>query len=205
MLDIDFGSYPFVTSSNTICAGACTGLGVAPRNIGEVYGIFKAYCTRVGNGPFPTELFDETGDQMRKIGFEFGSVTGRPRRCGWMDTVIGRYATRINGVTDFVVTKLDVLTGLDEVPICVAYDVEGVPHDEMPVNQSDFHHAKPIYETMPGWWEDITGCRSFDELPAAARAYVLRVEELIGARVSAIGVGPGRDAIIVRHDLLGED
>jgi adenylosuccinate synthase len=122
-----------------------------------------------------------------------------------MDVVIGRYATRINGVTDFVVTKLDVLTGLEEVPICVAYDVDGVRHNEMPVNQSDFHHAQPIYETLPGWWEDITGCRTFEELPTNAQAYVLRVEELIGARVSAIGVGPGRDAIIVRHDLLGED
>ena len=158
----------------------------------------------MGEGPFPTELFDDNGEFLRKVGTEYGTTTGRPRRCGWMDTVIGRYATRINGVTDFVITKLDVLTGLDTVPVCVAYEVDGVRFDEMPVNQSDFHHAKPIYEDLPGWWEDISGCRTFAELPANAQAYVLRVEELIGARVSAIGVGPSREAIIVRHDLLGE-
>ena len=204
-LDVDHGTYPYVTSSNPIAAGACTGSGVGPTRIDRVVGIAKAYTTRVGEGPFPTELFDANGEFLRKVGTEYGTTTGRPRRCGWLDVVIGRYATRINGVTDFVVTKLDVLTGLDEVPICVAYDVDGVRHNEMPVNQSDFHHAKPIYETMPGWWEDITGCRTFEDLPENARAYILRVEELIGARVSAIGVGPGRDAIIVRHDLLGQD
>ncbi|HRC64133.1 MAG TPA: adenylosuccinate synthase [Dermatophilaceae bacterium] len=205
LLDVDFGTYPFVTSSNATAGGACTGSGIPPTRVARVIAILKAYTTRVGEGPFPTELFDANGEFLRKVGTEYGTTTGRPRRCGWMDVVIGRYATRINGVTDFVVTKLDVLTGLEEVPICVAYDVDGVRHNEMPVNQSDFHHAQPIYETMPGWWEDISGCRTFEELPANAQAYVLRVEELIGARVSAIGVGPGRDAIIVRHDLLGED
>jgi adenylosuccinate synthase len=205
LLDVDFGTYPFVTSSNATAGGACTGSGIPPTRVERVIAILKAYTTRVGEGPFPTELHDADGEYLRKVGAEYGTTTGRPRRCGWLDAVIGRYATRINGVTDFVVTKLDVLTGLEQVPICVAYDVEGVRHDEMPVNQSDFHHARPIYETMPGWWEDISGCRQFDELPANARAYILRVEQLIGARVSAIGVGAARDAIIQRHDLLGQD
>ena len=202
LLDIDHGTYPFVTSSSATAGGACTGSGIPPTRVTRVIAILKAYTTRVGEGPFPTELFDDDGEFLRKTGHEYGTTTGRPRRCGWVDTVIGRYATRINGVTDFVVTKLDVLTGLERVPICVAYDVDGVRHDEMPVNQSDFHHAKPIYEYLDGWWEDITGCRTFEDLPANAQAYVLRVEELIGARVSAIGVGPGREEIIQRHPLL---
>lgn len=201
LLDVDHGTYPYVTSSNAVSAGACTGSGVPPTRIDSVIAILKAYTTRVGEGPFPTELHDDLGEFLRKAGAEFGTTTGRPRRCGWLDTVIGRYATRINGVTDFVITKLDVLTGLDKVPICVAYDVDGVRHDEMPVNQTDFHHAKPIYEEMDGWWEDISGCRTFEELPEAAQRYVLRVEELIGARVAVIGVGPGRDEIIERHPL----
>ncbi len=201
LLDVDHGTYPYVTSSNAVSAGACTGSGVPPTRIDSVIAILKAYTTRVGEGPFPTELHDDNGEFLRKTGAEYGTTTGRPRRCGWMDTVVGRYATRINGVTDFVVTKLDVLTGLPTVPICVAYDVGGVRHDEMPVGQTDFHHATPIYEELPGWWEDITACRSFDDLPANAQAYVLRVEELIGARVSAIGVGPGRDEIIERFPL----
>ena len=202
LLDIDHGTYPFVTSSSATAGGACTGSGIPPTRVSRVIAILKAYTTRVGEGPFPTELFDDDGEFLRKTGHEYGTTTGRPRRCGWVDTVIGRYAARINGVTDFVVTKLDVLTGLERVPICVAYDVDGVRHDEMPVNQSDFHHAKPIYEYLDGWWEDITGCRTFEDLPANAQAYVLRVEELIGARVSAIGVGPGREEIIQRHPLL---
>jgi len=202
-LDVDHGTYPFVTSSSATAAGACTGSGVPPTRIDRVIAILKAYTTRVGEGPFPTELFDDSGEFLRKTGAEYGTTTGRPRRCGWMDAVVGRYATRVNGVTDFVVTKLDVLTGLDQVPVCVAYDVAGVRHDEMPMSQSDFHHAKPIYEYLPGWTEDISACRSFEELPANARAYILRVEGLIGARISAIGVGPGRDAIIERHSLLG--
>ncbi|HEX5968022.1 MAG TPA: adenylosuccinate synthase [Intrasporangium sp.] len=201
LLDVDHGTYPYVTSSNAISAGACTGSGVPPTRIDSVIAILKAYTTRVGEGPFPTELHDDHGEFLRKTGAEYGTTTGRPRRCGWLDVVVGRYATRVNGVTDFVITKLDVLTGLDKVPICVAYDVDGVRHDEMPVNQSDVHHAKPIYEELPGWWEDISRCRTFDELPENARRYVLRVEELIGARVSAIGVGPGRDEIIERHPL----
>ena len=202
LLDVDHGTYPFVTSSNPTAGGACTGSGVPPTRIDRVIAILKAYTTRVGEGPFPTELLDDSGEFLRKTGAEYGTTTGRPRRCGWMDTVVGRYATRINGVTDFVVTKLDVLTGLDWVPVCVGYDVAGVRHDEMPMTQSDFHHAKPIYEQLPGWSQDISTCRSFEELPVNARAYITRVEELIGARISAIGVGPGRDAIIERHSLL---
>jgi len=201
LLDVDFGTYPFVTSSSATAGGACTGSGIPPTRIGSVIAILKAYSTRVGQGPFPTELHDDLGELLRKTGAEYGTTTGRPRRCGWVDTVVGRYATRINGVTDYVVTKLDILTGLDTVPVCVAYDVEGVRHDEMPVNQSDVHHARPIYESLPGWWEDISGCRSFEELPVNAQRYVLRLEELIGARVSAIGVGPGRDAVIERFDM----
>jgi adenylosuccinate synthase len=204
LLDVDHGTYPFVTSSNATAGGACTGSGIPPTRVDRVIAILKAYSTRVGEGPFPTELFDDMGEFLRKTGAEYGTTTGRPRRCGWVDTVVGRYATRINGVTDFVVTKLDVLTGLDKVPVCVAYDIDGVRHEEMPVNQTDFHHAKPVYEELDGWWEDISKCRSFEELPANAQAYVVRLEELIGARVSAIGVGPGRDEIISRHSLLGD-
>jgi adenylosuccinate synthase len=202
LLDVDHGTYPFVTSSSATAGGACTGSGIPPTRLDRVIGIVKAYTTRVGEGPFPTELNDDFGEHLRKTGAEYGTTTGRPRRCGWYDTVIARYAARVNGVTDFVLTKLDVLTGLEQVPICVAYDVDGTRHDEMPVNQSDFHHAVPIYEYLPGWWEDISEARTVEELPANARAYVARVEELSGARISAIGVGPARDATIVVHDLL---
>jgi adenylosuccinate synthase len=202
LLDVDHGTYPFVTSSSATAGGACTGSGIPPTRVSRVIAILKAYSTRVGEGPFPTELFDDDGEFLRKTGHEYGTTTGRPRRTGWLDAVVGRYATRINGVTDFVITKLDVLTGLERVPICVAYEIDGERVDEMPVNQSDVHHAKPIYEYLDGWWEDITACRTFEELPANAQAYVLRAEELIGARVSAIGVGPGREEIIPRHPLL---
>lgn len=204
LLDVDHGTYPFVTSSNATAGGACTGSGIPPTRIDRVIAILKAYSTRVGEGPFPTELHDDLGEFLRKTGAEYGTTTGRPRRCGWVDTVVGRYATRVNGVTDFVITKLDVLTGLDKIPVCVAYDIDGVRHDEMPVNQSDFHHAVPVYEELDGWWEDISECRTFEDLPKNAQQYVLRVEELIGARVSAIGVGPSRDATISRHSLLGD-
>jgi adenylosuccinate synthase len=204
LLDVDHGTYPFVTSSSATAGGACTGSGIAPTRVDRVVAILKAYTTRVGEGPFPTELHDDMGEFLRKTGGEYGVTTGRPRRCGWFDAVIGRYARRVNGVTDFVVTKLDVLSGLEKVPVCVAYDVDGVRHDEMPMTQSDFHHARPIYEEFPGWWEDISKARTFDELPANARAYILALEEMVGQRISAIGVGPGRDAIIARHDLLGD-
>jgi adenylosuccinate synthase len=203
MLDVDHGTYPFVTSSNSTSGGAATGSGVAPNRIERVIGIVKAYTTRVGAGPFPTELNDESGEWLRTRGFEFGTTTGRPRRTGWYDAPVARYAARINGVTDFVMTKLDVLTGLEQIPVCVAYDVDGVRVEEVPVSQSDFHHAVPIYENFPGWSEDISGARSFEELPKNAKDYVLAVEAISGSRISAIGVGPGRDAIVVRHDLLG--
>jgi adenylosuccinate synthase len=202
MLDVDHGTYPFVTSSNSTAGGASTGAGIGPNRITRVIGIVKAYTTRVGSGPFPTELDDEFGERLRSVGAEFGTTTGRPRRCGWYDAPIARYSARINGITDFVLTKLDVLTGLDEIPVCVAYEVDGVRFDEMPVNQSDFHHAKPIYENFPGWNDDISNARAFADLPANAQAYVLAVEKISGARISAIGVGPARDAIIQRHDLL---
>ncbi len=202
MLDVDHGTYPFVTSSSATSGGAATGSGIGPNRIERVIAVIKAYTTRVGSGPFPTELFDESGEFLRAAGFEFGTTTGRPRRCGWYDAPIARYTSRINGVTDFVMTKLDVLTGLAEIPVCVAYDVDGVRVEEMPVSQSDFHHAKPIYEMFPGWTEDITGVRNFADLPATAQSYVRALEAMSGARISAIGVGPGRDAIVVLHDLV---
>jgi adenylosuccinate synthase len=202
LLDVDHGTYPFVTSSSATAGGACTGSGIPPTRLDQVIGIVKAYTTRVGEGPFPTELHDDAGEHLRKVGAEYGTTTGRPRRCGWYDAVIARYAARVNGVTDFVLTKLDVLTGLEKVPVCVAYDVGGVRHDEMPVNQTDFHHAVPIYEYLDGWWEDISGARSFDDLPANAQAYVKAVEGMSGSRISAVGVGPSRDATVVVHDLI---
>lgn len=202
MLDVDHGTYPFVTSSNSTAGGASTGSGIGPNQISRVIGIVKAYTTRVGSGPFPTELDNEDGERLRQAGAEFGTTTGRPRRCGWYDAPIARYSARINGITDFVLTKLDVLTGLTEIPVCVAYDVDGVRFDEMPVNQSDFHHAKPIYEMFPGWTEDISAARTFDDLPANAQNYVRAIEAISGARFSAIGVGPARDEIIAIHDLL---
>ena len=202
MLDVDHGTYPFVTSSSSTSGGAATGSGVAPNRMERVIAVVKAYTTRVGSGPFPTELHDSSGEFLRANGAEFGTTTGRPRRCGWYDAPIARYSARINGVTDFVLTKLDVLTGLEKIPVCVAYDVDGVRVDEVPVSQSDFHHAVPIYEDLPGWTEDITGVRTFDDLPKNARDYVLALEAMSGARISAIGVGPDREAIVVRHDLL---
>lgn len=205
LLDVDHGTYPYVTSSNATAGGACTGAGIPPTRVDRVIAILKAFTTRVGEGPFPTELHDEVGDRLREIGHEFGTTTGRPRRIGWLDVVIGRYATRINGVTDFVITKLDNLDTFEQIPVCVAYEINGQRVEEMPVSQSDFHHATPVYEVLPGWKEDITGCRTFDELPDNARRYVEFVEQQIGARVSVIGVGPGRDEVIVRHDMLGRD
>jgi len=198
LLDVDHGTYPFVTSSNPTAGGAAVGSGIGPNKITRVIGILKAYTTRVGSGPFPTELLDAMGEHLRKTGGEVGVTTGRPRRCGWFDAVIGRYAVRVNGITDFFLTKLDVLSGLETVPVCVAYEVDGKRVEDMPMTQTDVHHAVPVYEELPGWFEDLSACRTFDELPANARAYVHRIEELTGAPVSAIGVGPGRDQTITR-------
>ncbi|GAA3536736.1 adenylosuccinate synthetase [Aeromicrobium flavum] len=202
LLDVDHGTYPFVTSSSATTGGACTGSGIPPTRVTRVIGIVKAYATRVGEGPFPTELFDEDGERLRTNGGEFGTTTGRPRRCGWYDAPVARYAARINGVTDFVLTKLDVLTGWDQIPVCVAYDVDGERVDEMPMTQTGFHHAKPIYEYFPGWHEDISAAREFSDLPANAQAYVRAVEAISGARISTVGVGPDREQTIVLHDLL---
>lgn len=204
LLDVDHGTYPFVTSSNPTAGGACAGSGIGPTKITGVIGILKAYTTRVGSGPFPTELLDEDGEKLRTIGGERGVTTGRPRRCGWFDAPIARYATRVNGLTDIFLTKLDVLTGWDKIPVCVAYEIDGKRSDELPMTQTEFHHAKPIYENLPGWKEDISGARTIEDLPANARAYVKYLEEISGTRISAIGVGQDRDATISLHDLLGK-
>jgi len=201
-LDVDHGTYPFVTSSNPTAGGACTGSGIGPTRISRVIGILKAYATRVGSGPFPTELEDENGERLRTIGGERGVTTGRARRCGWFDAPVARYATRVNGLTDFFLTKLDVLTGFDRIPVCVAYEIDGVRHDEIPVSQTEFHHVVPIYEELPGWTEDISGARSLEDLPANARSYVKYLEEISGAPISAIGVGQDRNATIVLRDLI---
>jgi adenylosuccinate synthase len=202
LLDVDHGTYPFVTSSNPTAGGACTGSGIGPTKISRVIGILKAYTTRVGAGPFPTELCDEDGEALRTIGGERGVTTGRDRRCGWFDAVIARYSARVNGLTDFFLTKLDVLTGWERIPVCVAYEIDGKRVEELPYNQSDFHHAKPVYETLPGWNEDITKAKSFEDLPKNARNYVKALEEMSGAPVSAIGVGPGRTQTIEINSFL---
>ena len=208
MLDIDHGTYPFVTSSNPTAGGACTGTGVGPTKISRVIGVAKAYMTRVGEGPFPTELDDAQGEWLRAQGHEYGVTTGRPRRCGWFDAVVSRYAAEVNGLTDIVLTKLDVLTGLERIPICTAYDIKGqdgaaARHTAMPTDQEAFAQAKPVYEEMPGWDEDISAVRKFDDLPQATQDYVHRLEELSGCRISAIGVGAAREQIISVHSLLG--
>lgn len=203
LLDVDHGTYPFVTSSNPTAGGASTGSGIGPTRITRVVGILKAYTTRVGSGPFPTELLDDDGERLRAIGGERGVTTGRPRRCGWFDAPIARFASRVNGLTDIFLTKLDVLSEWETIPVCVAYDVDGVRHDDIPMTQTGFHHAKPIYEHLPGWQEDISGARTLADLPARAREYVAFLESVSGARVSAIGVGQDRDATISVHDLIG--
>jgi adenylosuccinate synthase len=187
LLDVDHGTYPFVTSSSPTAGGACVGSGIGPTRITQVMGILKAYTTRVGAGPFPTELTDERGEWLRKTGGEYGTTTGRPRRTGWLDTVIARYATRVNGLTDYFVTKLDVL---------------GTRHDEVPMTQTEFHHATPVYEYLDGWWEDISAAREFDDLPKNAQRYVHAIEDLIGAPVAGIGVGPRRDQTVQLRDVL---
>nr|WP_288870620.1 adenylosuccinate synthase [uncultured Corynebacterium sp.] len=202
MLDIDHGTYPFVTSSNPTAGGALTGTGVGPTRIDRVVGVAKAYTTRVGEGPFPTELDNEVGEALRHKGGEFGVTTGRARRTGWFDAVVMRYATRINGLTDICLTKLDVLSGYPTIPVCVAYEVDGARMEEMPLDQVGFENAVPVYEELPGWEEDITGCRTFEELPKNAQDYIARLEELSRCRIQSIGVGAGREATIVRYPLI---
>jgi adenylosuccinate synthase len=202
LLDVDHGTYPFVTSSNPTAGGACAGSGIGPTRVTRVIGIVKAYTTRVGSGPFPTELLDDDGEKLRTVGHEYGVTTGRNRRCGWFDAPVARYATRINGLTDFFLTKLDILTGWKEIPVCVAYEVDGKRIEELPTNQTDFHHAKPIYEKLPGWMEDISKARSLDDLPKNAHAYIEFLEKVSGARISAIGVGAGREETIAVRDLV---
>lgn len=201
-LDVDHGTYPYVTSSNPIAAGACIGAGVGPGRIDRVIGVAKAYTTRVGEGPMPTELHDEDGERLGRLGAEFGVTTGRQRRCGWFDAPVVAQAARINGFTDIFLTKLDVLTGWEQIPVCVGYEIDGAHHDRMPITQTEFHHAQPVYEHLAGWTEDLSKCRTFDDLPQAAQVYVSRLEELVGARISGIGVGPGRGEIVSIHDLL---
>ena len=197
ILDIDFGSYPFVTSSNTICAGACTGLGVAPSAVGEVFGIFKAYCTRVGSGPFPTELTDSTGQKIRDLGYEYGSVTERPRRCGWIDLVALRYAVMINGVTQLIMMKSDVMDNFDTIKLCVAYQIDGVETEDFPfeINES----TQPIYVELPGWKTNMTKMQSENEFPEEFNAYLSFIEESLGLHIKIVSVGPDREQTIVRY------
>lgn len=202
LLDVDHGTYPFVTSSNPTAGGACTGSGIGPTRISRVVGILKAYTTRVGSGPFPTELHDADGDRLRAIGGERGVTTGRDRRCGWFDVPIARFAGRVNGLTDFFLTKLDVLTGWEKIPVCVAYEVDGRRTDDLPMTQTEFHHATPVYEMLPGWDEDISAAREVSDLPPNARAYVQFIEDAAGVPVSAIGVGQDRVATISVRDLI---
>ena len=196
MLDVDHGTYPFVTSSNPIAGGVCAGAGIGPGRIDRIIGVVKAYTTRVGSGPFPTELHDADGDRLREVGGEFGTTTGRPRRCGWYDAVIARYAARVNGLTEFFLTKLDCLGEWEQIPVCTGYEIDGERTDEMPMTQTEFHHARPVYEMLPGWGSDISGCRSFAELPRNAQAYVRRLEELSGVPFWGVGVGPGREQTV---------
>ena len=199
MLDVDFGSYPFVTSSNTICAGACTGLGVAPNRIGRVYGIIKAYCTRVGSGPFPTELFDEDGEKICAIGHEYGAVTGRRRRCGWIDLVALRYAIMVNGVTDLIMMKSDVLDGFDTIKACVAYEQNGETIDYFPYSVEGANAVKPVYTELPGWKCPLSDMKSEDEFPEEFNQYITFLEEELGTPISIVSVGPDREQTIVRY------
>ena len=198
LLDIDFGSYPFVTSSNTVCAGACTGLGLAPSRIAEVYGIFKAYCTRVGSGPFPTELFDETGSMIRNIGHEYGAVTGRERRCGWIDLVALRYTIMLNGVTQLIMMKSDVLDGMDVVKACDAYEVDGVLTHDVPFNMGG--NVKPVFTELPGWKTDLTHITAEDQFPKAFVDYIHYLESRLGVPITIVSVGPDREQTIIRNN-----
>ncbi len=204
LLDVDHGTYPFVTSSSTCAGGACTGSGASPRDIHEIIGISKAYVTRVGSGPFPTELSDATGEKMRQIGQEFGATTGRPRRCGWFDAVVVRFAVRVNGLTGIALTKLDVLSDFDTIKICTGYLLNGEKVQEVPANLDKFDKCQPVYEEMPGWRSDIRGVKNFADLPEKARNYVKRLEQLVGCPMVIVSVGPRRDeTIILRNPFTG--
>ena len=196
MLDVDYGSYPFVTSSTTSCSGACVGLGVNPHLIGHVYGIFKAYCTRVGSGPFPTELFDETGEKIRAIGHEFGAVTGRPRRCGWLDLVALKYAVMISGVTDLIMMKSDCLDSFETIKVCTSYIVDGKPSDQWPFDT--YADIQPVYTEFKGWNTDLTHCRCEEDLPQEFRDYIAFMEQFLEVPIKIISVGPDREATIMR-------
>ncbi|MBC8018917.1 MAG: adenylosuccinate synthase [Verrucomicrobia bacterium] len=197
LLDVDHGTYPYVTSSSTCAGGACTGSGVSPRDIHEIVGISKAYVTRVGSGPFPTELLDATGEQLRQTGGEFGATTGRPRRCGWFDAMVVRYSVRVNGLTGIALTKLDVLSDFDTIKVCTGYTFQGKSLETLPAALEVFENCQPVYEELPGWRTDITGVKSFEELPENARAYVRRLEELAGCQIVMVSVGPRRDQTII--------
>ncbi len=204
LLDVDHGTYPYVTSSSTCAGGAATGSGVSPREIHEVIGISKAYVTRVGSGPFPTELLEETGEKLRQVGSEFGATTGRPRRCGWFDSMVIRYAVRINGLTGIALTKLDVLSDFDAIKVCTGYRFEGQELETLPAKLETFENCEPVYEELPGWKTDITGVRSFEELPENARTYVKRLEELAGCPIVMVSVGPRRDQTMMLKNPFGE-
>jgi adenylosuccinate synthase len=202
LLDIDFGSYPFVTSSNTICAGACTGLGIAPTSIGEVYGIVKAYCTRVGSGPFPTEQINETGEKLRSKGMEFGSTTGRPRRCGWLDMPALKYSVMINGVTQIILTKSDVLSGLETIKVCTSYKIDGNETDRLPFETDQY--IEPVYTELPGWKQDISNAHKFEDLPKELMNFILFIEKHSGVPVTFVSIGPDREQTIIREGILNE-
>ena len=198
-LDLDHGTYPFVTSSNPVAGGACTGAGIGPRHVDRVIGIAKAYVTRVGAGPFPTELFDDIGDHLVDVGHEYGTNTGRRRRSGWLDAVMLRYATRVNSLSELAITKLDVLDGLETIRVCVAYEANGERHDQLPYHQSVLHRASPVYEEMPGWLTDLSEVTERSQLPAAAEAYLTFIEQQVGVPVGMVGVGPGRRQVVRFH------
>jgi adenylosuccinate synthase len=199
LLDNDFGTYPFVTSSNPSAGGACVGAGIPPTLLNEVIGVTKAYTTRVGDGPFPTELFDENGETLRRVGNEYGATTGRPRRCGWLDLVAVKFSASVNGINGLALTMLDVLSALEEIKVCVGYEIDGEKVDDFPMHQTDLHHARPVYESFPGWGVDVTGCRKREELPEEARDFVGFVEAELGAPLRMISVGPERDQAIVER------
>ncbi|NLG65786.1 MAG: adenylosuccinate synthase, partial [Actinobacteria bacterium] len=203
LLDVDFGTYPFVTSSNPIAGGACAGAGVGPTRIDHVVGVAKAYTTRVGEGPFPTELFDADGEAMCEVGHEFGTTTGRKRRCGWLDLLALKYAVRVSGITHLAITKLDVLTGFPTIKVCTRYQAGEAVHTEFPLRQTDFHHARPLYEELPGWTEEIRECETWTDLPQTAREYVQYIADFTKTRVKFIAVGPGRDETIILPRSIG--